>query len=104
MRRYAVKTVLTSQEAMEKAQAYFGPGGKGLTITSQYKRALRFEGGNGFVALTVKANSPTLLEIETREWEKAVDQFIAQLPQQRPWWARWWCRRAATKPQLARHA
>jgi hypothetical protein len=94
MRRYTVKTVLTSQEAMEEAQAYFGPGGKGLTITSQYKRALRFRGGsgNGFVALTVKANSPTLLEIETRECEKAVDQFIAQLPQQRPWWTRWWRR------------
>lgn len=97
MRRYKVKTILTSQEAIDKAHAYFGPEGKGLTITTQRKRALRLQSDNGFVALTVKAESPTLLEIETREWEQAVDQFIAQLPQQHQrWWSRWWRRRAAT--------
>jgi hypothetical protein len=102
MRRYTVKTVLTFQEAMEKARAYFEPGGQGLTLTSQRKRALRWEGGNGFVDLTVKAESPTLLEIETREWEDAVDRFIAQLPQRRPWWARWRRQSTAAKPPLAR--
>jgi len=91
--RYMVKTSLTSQEAMEKAHTFFGPGGKGLTITSQYKRALRLQGGSGYVALTVKADSPTLLELETRDYEQAVKQFIDQLPQQRPWWSRWWRRR-----------
>ena len=91
--RHMVKTSLTSQEAMEKAHAFFGPDGKGLTITSQYKRALRLQGGSGYVALTVKADSPTLLELETRNYEQLVQQFIDQLPQRRSWWTRWWRRK-----------
>jgi hypothetical protein len=44
----------------------------------------------------VKSEAPTLIEIDTRTWEKAVQQFIAQLPQQRrPWWTRWWHRKSA---------
>ena len=88
--RYMVKTLLTAEQALEQAVAYFGPGGKGLAVTSQRKRALSLEGGGGRVTLTAKSDSPTLLEIETRVWEDAVQQFINQLPQERSWWARLW--------------
>jgi hypothetical protein len=40
----------------------------------------------------VKSEAPTLLEIETQAWDEAVRQFIAELPKQRSWWARWWRR------------
>lgn len=90
--RYMVKTVLTAQQALDQATAYFGPGGKGLTLTSQRKRAVSWEGGGGQVNLTVKSDSPTLLEIETRVWEDAVRQFITQIPQRQSWWARLWHR------------
>lgn len=95
--RYKVQTILPSQEALDQAHAYFGPQGKGLTITSQHKRALRWEGGGGHVSIIVKSNTPTLLEIETRQWEEAVSQFIAQLPQKQSWWARCWQRLTAGK-------
>jgi hypothetical protein len=90
--RYKVQTTLPSQEALEQAQAYFGPQGKGLTITSQHKRSLRWQGTSGHVSIIVKSDSPTLLEIDTREWDEAVNQFIAQLPQKRSRWERFWQR------------
>jgi hypothetical protein len=94
--QYKVKTTLSSQQVMEQAIAYFGAQGKGLALTSQHKRAMRLQGNDGYVAVMVKSESPTLIEIDTRTWEKAVQQFIAQLPQQRrPWWTRWWHRKSA---------
>jgi hypothetical protein len=90
--RQTVKTLLTAEQALARAEAFFGPGGKGLVVTSQRKRALSLEGGGGRVTLTAKSDSPTLLEIETRVWEDAVRQFIDQLPQERSWWARLWRR------------
>ena len=90
--RETVRTLITAEQALARAVAYFGPGGKGLAVTSQRKRALSLEGNGGRVTLTVKSDSPTLLEIETRAWEDAVRQFIDQLPQERSWWARLWRR------------
>jgi hypothetical protein len=102
--RYKVQTLLTSPEALERAQAYFGPQGKGLTVTSQHKRSLRWQDDNGHVSLIVKAESPTLLEIETRAWDEAVTQFIAQLPQKRSWWVRCWQRVTTGKSAAAGHS
>jgi hypothetical protein len=101
--RYKVQTILLSQVALEQAQTYFGPKGQGLTMTSQHKRALRWEGGGGHVSIMVKSDTPTLLEIETREWDEAVRQFIAQLPQKRSWWRRWWQRLTGSNAQPTGH-
>ena len=88
--RQIVKTLLTAEQSIERAIAYFGPGGEGLAITSQRKRTLRLEGNGGRVTLTVKSDSPTLLELETHVWEDTVKRFIDQLPQERSWWACLW--------------
>lgn len=94
--QYKVKTTMPSQQVLDQATAYFGPQGQGLALTSQHKRALRLQGNGGYVAVMVKSESPTLIEIDTRVWEKAVQQFIAQLPQgKRSWWSRWWPRKIA---------
>ena len=87
---YKVKTTLTSQEALEQAKTYFGPGGQGLAIVSQSSHTLRLRGRNGgHINMTAKHRLTTKLELETRAWDEAVRQFMAQLPPARPWWQLW---------------
>ena len=74
--RYEVTTGLTPREALERATTYFGRGGMGLKAISQTPQSLVFQGGGGHVAITVKPGATTTLELETREWDFAVRQFM----------------------------
>lgn len=76
--RYEVTTTLTPQEALERAIAYFGHGGQGLEITSKSDLSLVFQGGGGYVAITARSGDNTTLDLETREWDYAVRQFMAE--------------------------
>jgi hypothetical protein len=91
--RYQVTTLLTPREALEQALADFGPAGLGLQITSQTNFSLVFQGGGGHIAVTVEPGAKTTLELETREWDYAVKQFMARLQQRPHWWQRWWRRK-----------
>lgn len=77
--RYEVNTKLTPQEALERAVAYFGPGGQGLEITSKGDLSLVFQGGGGYVAIAAQPGDKTTLDLETREWDYAVRQFMAEM-------------------------
>ena len=77
--RYEVTTKITPQEALARALAYFGPGGQGLAITSQGDLSLVFQGGGGYVAITAQPGDKTTLDLETREWDYAVRQFMAEV-------------------------
>jgi hypothetical protein len=77
--RYEVTTTLTPQEALEHAIAHFGPHGEGLDLTGRDERGIVFQGGGGFVAVTAQAGEKTVLEFETREWDRAVQQFMRQV-------------------------
>jgi hypothetical protein len=77
--RYEVTTKLTPQEALERAIAYFGPGGQGLEITSKGDLSLVFQGGGGYVAIAAQPGGETSLDLETREWDYAVRQFMAEV-------------------------
>ena len=90
--RYQVTTSLTPREALEQALADFGPGGLGLQLTSQTNLSVVFQGGGGHIAVTAQPGAETTLELETREWDYAVKQFMAQVQRRRPWWQRWWRR------------
>ena len=84
------KTMLTTQEALNRATTYFGPGGQGMAIVSQSDHSLRFRGRNGgHVNIRVKHRFATTMAFESRAWDEAVRQFVAQLPQSRPWWRLW---------------
>ena len=74
--RYEVTTALTQREVFERAAAHFGPGGEGLEITSSDERCLVFEGGGGYVAITIQPREEMTIELETREWDRAVQQFM----------------------------
>jgi hypothetical protein len=99
--RYQVTTSLTPREALEQALADFGPAGLGLHLTSQTNLSLVFQGGGGHIAVTAEPGAQTTLEIETREWDYGVQQFMAHVQRRPPWWQRWWRRK---KPAPARSA
>jgi hypothetical protein len=52
-------------------------------MTSQSDTCLVFEGGGGHVAVAVQPETPstsqTVLELETREWDYPVRQFMQQV-------------------------
>jgi hypothetical protein len=57
-------------------------------------------GGGGHVILTVQAaedGQPVSVEIETREWDIQVEDFMARLSRKR-WWRRLW---STVKKELA---
>jgi hypothetical protein len=99
--RYQVTTPLTPREALEQALADFGPGGLGLHIMSQTNLSLVFQGGGGHIAVTAEPGAKTTLEIETREWDYPVEQFMARVQRRRPWWQRWWHRKQSNTSRPA---
>lgn len=81
--RYEVTTKLSQQEAIQQAIQHFGPDGVGLEIIDQNAACLIFQGGGGHVTVTAcpgdTAKVKTRIEIETREWDYAVRQFMARV-------------------------
>ncbi len=77
--RYETTTTLGQDAALAAAEQFFG-GELGLTIRQRGPLAIGFEGGGGHVLVSVTGEHPTALELETREWDRQVSQFIGQLP------------------------
>ena len=99
MARYEVRTQLTPQEIAARALAYFGPQGVGLQVTAQQRLGLVFQGGGGHVAVTIQPGAnETTVELETREWDFPVQQFMAQIQKRRRWWQRWRRKSRAAAP------
>ena len=98
--RYEVITELTPRQALEQALSDFGSGGLGLQVVSQNNLGLVFQGGGGYIAITVRPGTTTALELETREWDYAVQQFMARVHRRQHWWQRWWRRKrpSASRP------
>jgi hypothetical protein len=95
--RYEVTTSLTPAEVIEAALHYFGPGSTGLELTSQTSQGVVFQGGGGHVAIQVQPGATTTVEIETREWDYPVRQFMARIGRRR-WWSNWWRRSKPPEP------
>ena len=76
---YSVKTRLSPEEAIKKAIAYFGEKGLGLKTEEQGPCCTYFEGGGGFVRVTATTGEKTDVELETREWDYHVKQFMRKL-------------------------
>jgi hypothetical protein len=80
MARYGVETKLSPEEAIRKAVAYFGEGGLGLDATEEETCCAFFEGGGGHVRVTAASGEKTtVVELETREWDYDVKQFMRQI-------------------------
>src|SRR5687767_7217938 len=96
--RYEVTTSLTPEEVIEDALNYFGPGSTGLEVTSQTSQGVVFQGGGGHVAIQVQPGATTTVDIETREWDYPVRQFMERIGRRR-WWSRFWRRPKPPAPK-----
>jgi hypothetical protein len=80
MARYGVETNLDVEEVLEKAVEFFGPDGLGLEVGTRTDAAVSFVGGGGHVAVVVcPTDSGSELDLETREWDYQVKEFMQQL-------------------------
>jgi hypothetical protein len=79
--RYEVKTALSVEEIMEKAASYFGEDGLGLDLEEQTACCAHFSGGGGHVSVTIdtKEGEQNVVDLETREWDHQVRQFMKKL-------------------------
>lgn len=98
---YQASTIWTPREALEHALAEFGPHGLGLDVLTTTNLSVKLQGGGGYITITAQPGSLTTLELETREWDYAVQQFMARLPQRRSWWQRWRRRRTSSASRPA---
>jgi len=80
--RYEFKTKLTPEEAIERAIQFFGaaPGGLGLEVQPAGDPCrVTLVGGGGHVALAASVvEGKTSVEVETREWDPQVKQFMGK--------------------------
>jgi hypothetical protein len=80
MPRYGVETKKSPEEAIKSAMAYFGQDGLGLEAEEHGPCCVYFEGGGGFVRVTASAGEKrTTVELETREWDHDVKQFMQKI-------------------------
>jgi hypothetical protein len=86
--RYEVQTSMTPQEVVDEAMSFFGVE-LDLELRSRGLGELHFVGGGGHVSLGIKAEDPVLVELETREWDAQVEDFMARVARKR-WWRRLW--------------
>jgi hypothetical protein len=86
--RYEVRTYMTSAEVTQAAIEFFGVD-LALELQSQAFDALHFVGGGGHVTLTLKDEDPLTAELETREWDAQVEEFMQRIARKR-WWRRLW--------------
>ncbi len=96
--RYEVTTSWAPEEVIEHALNYFGPGNTGLEVVSQTSQGVIFQGGGGYVAIQIQPAARTTVEIETREWDYPVRQFMARISRRR--WLNWWRRRSTSKGKV----
>jgi len=76
--RYGKETELEPSEVLDLAEEYFGEGGLGLEITSRDDCCISLAGGGGHVTVTVIDGEKTEVDVETREWDYQVKEFIAE--------------------------
>ena len=78
--RYEVTTKMSPQEAIAYAKDYFGPGGVGLQVMDENELCVTLQGGGGHVSVVACADEKkTVLELETREWDYPVRQFMSKV-------------------------
>ena len=78
--RYEVTTKLSPQQALAYAKDYFGPQGVGLEVIDEEETSVTLQGGGGHVSVVAcPGEKKTTLELETREWDYPVRQFMQRV-------------------------
>lgn len=91
--RYGTITDATGPDIIARAVEVFGPAGHGLTLSQRDLLTARLDSAVGHVAVEAQrtADGRTEVTIETREFDREVQQFIKDLPR-RSWLASLWGR------------
>ena len=64
-------------EIIDRAAAYFGTGGVGLTEKERSPCCIAFEGVGGYVAVVIEEkDKERSVDVEAREWEYQARQFM----------------------------
>jgi hypothetical protein len=80
MIRISKHTRLKSSEIIDAASKYFGENGEGLEEKERNPCCISFEGGGGFVAVSiVDEDDRRSIDIESREYEYQVKRFLKLL-------------------------
>lgn len=72
-------------QVIEKASRFFGPDGVGLKVALREEEAIYFVGTGGHVQVTAftmqeaTEDGATDVDIQSREWEKQAQDFLAEL-------------------------
>ena len=78
--RYEVTTTLSPQAAITYAKNYFGLQGIGLEVIDEHETSVTLKGGGGHVSVIACSDGKkTTLELETREWDYPVRQFMQEV-------------------------
>lgn len=74
------KTKLSQEDVIKQTKRFFGEGGLGLKLTEETPQCLTFEGGGGFVTVTVCPDKgQTQVALATQEWDYQVKRFASDL-------------------------
>jgi hypothetical protein len=77
MIRIEKSTRLKAVEIIDKASAFFGRDGEGLTQQERGMCCVSFAGGGGYVAVTVvDEDRQRVVDVESREFEYQARQFL----------------------------
>ncbi len=80
MIRVAAKTHLKIEDIIGRASAFFGEGGEGLKETERHPCCISFEGGDGYVTVSVvQEDSKNTVDVEAREFEYQAKRFLQTL-------------------------
>jgi hypothetical protein len=70
-------TAYSADEVVKRASEFFGSKGLGLVEKERNSCCITFEGGGGYVSVTVtEAGGKSEVGTESREWEYQVKQFL----------------------------
>ncbi|MCX7855661.1 MAG: hypothetical protein N2556_06765 [Anaerolineae bacterium] len=78
MARYSKDTRKSPDQVLERALAFFGPSGLGMTVEEQNECCLFLTGGGGYVLVQIELGESgrTSVILETREWDYQAMRFL----------------------------
>ena len=80
MARYGKTSKHEPKTVIEKARAFFGPGGEGLTVVEVGDCCVRFQGGGGLVEVrATQLEKGSDVEILSREWDYQAKTFLQMI-------------------------
>ena len=73
MIRFLFKTSKKPEEIIALAEKFFG--NEGLKVQERGDCCIKFEGGGGYINITISENDSTEVELVGREWEYQIKEF-----------------------------